>query len=115
MKAFVQTIVIFVTLFAFQIQSSVSQEKKFENAPKVVPNTTGEMQTPEFWISNTKGDVDRVMLSPEKIAELNTETRHLREKIKKLKDINGDSYNIDRTIRSNDTVGSQYKIEDPLP
>ena len=114
MKASVKTTVIFAVLFVFQIHTTVSQETKYENAPKVVPNTTEEMQTPEFWISNIKSNPDKAILSPAQIVELNNETRRLPEKIKKMKDINGESFSIDRVIRYNDITGVQYRIEDPL-
>ena len=114
MKSFVKTTVIFAVLFAFQIHTTVSQETKYENAPKVVPNTTEEMQAPEFWISKIKNNPDKVILSPAQIVELNNETRRLPEKIKKMEDINGESYSIDRIIRYNDITGAQYRIEDPL-
>lgn len=117
MKTFVKSTVIVAAVLAFQFQISDGQEKqetKYKNAPKVVPNTTEEMQTPGFWISRLKGDPDRVILTPSQIAEKNRGTQRMRERIKKLKDINGDPYSIDRVIRKNDMTGVQYRIENPL-
>jgi len=99
---------------AVQVSVAAGQETIFENAPKVTPNTTNEMQTPGFWISRLDGDPDEVILTPGQIARLNTETQHLPDKIKKMKDINGDSYSIDGVIKYNDITGAQYSVVDPL-
>ncbi|MFA6470703.1 MAG: hypothetical protein WCU00_01575, partial [Candidatus Latescibacterota bacterium] len=83
-----------------EAQYDVSKVKS-ENAPALSPNTTEEMQHPEFWISNLKGNPDRVILTPEQIAGLN---RKNSTKPYEFKDIDGKSY----TLRTNTLV------EDPL-
>ncbi|MBN1295111.1 MAG: SH3 domain-containing protein [Candidatus Latescibacteria bacterium] len=114
MKTSVKVILIFALFLVLQIRTAVCQEKKYENAPRVVLGSTEEMQTPEFWISRIESNPDRVMLTPEQIAALNKETANLRETVKKMKDINGESFSVDRVINYNDVTGAQYKIEDPL-
>ncbi len=47
---------------------------KADTAPKVIPPATKKMQHPEFWISQIKGDPDRVILTPEQITQLNKKT-----------------------------------------
>ena len=115
MKSYVKSTFAFSVLLVLQIHTTVAQKIKYENAPmNTAPNTTRAMFTPEFWISNTKGNVDKVILSQEKIAYLNRETSRMTEKVKKLKDINGESYSLDSIIRYNDMTGVQYNIENPL-
>ncbi len=79
------------------------QEKKYEDAPKIVPGSTEEMQHPEFWISNIKGNPDRVFMTPEQIVELNGKNS---TKSYKMKDINGKQY----SVKSKNTI----LVEDPL-
>ncbi|HUT63764.1 MAG TPA: SH3 domain-containing protein, partial [Anaerolineae bacterium] len=70
------------------------QEVTYKNAPKVSPRTTEEMQHPGFWISNIKGDPDRVIMTPEQIVELNIKNR---TKSYDMKDVNGKPYSIKNT------------------
>ena len=114
MKTFVKVTVIFSLCIALHLQITTAQEKKYENAPKVVLGSTAEMQTPEFWISRINSNPDKVMLTPEQIRALNKETANLRETVSTMKDINGKGFSVDRVIKSNDVTGAQYKMEDPL-
>ena len=82
-----------------------------ETAPKVVPNTTEAMQTPEFWIDNIKGDPDKVILTPAQINELN---RKNQSRGIDFTAYNGEPYSIERTIVNRDELGLQYNVEDPL-
>jgi hypothetical protein len=113
MKTLIKTSIIFALIFAGHIGAAFCQEVKYENAPKLSPNTTQEMQTPGFWISKIT-DPDKVILTPSQIAELNTKTYLLPEKIKQLKDINGAAVSLIDVIKYNDLTGVQYRIEDPL-
>ena len=83
--------------------SAQAQNVKFENAPALSPNTTEEMQHPEFWISRIKGDPDRIIITPQQIAELNEKNR---SKPYTFTDINGKPY----SLRSR----SAYLTDDPL-
>jgi len=38
-----------------------------QSAPKILPGTTEAMQHPGFWISNIKGDPDKVIMTSEQI------------------------------------------------
>jgi len=107
-----------VMLFLFSTVSCLTagdgyaaDEEEWDNAPKVVPRTTLEMQRPEFWIDRIDGDPDRVVLTPEQIARLNERNRSLPRTIK---DINGDDYSIDDVIRSKLGIGLQFNVEEPL-
>ena len=81
------------------------------SAPRIVPRTTAEMQTPEFWISNINGDPDRVILDAGQIEELNRKnTKRGTEFI----DAFGNPYSIKRIIDGQDFIGNNYHIEDPL-
>ncbi len=62
------------------------EEIKYLDAPKIVPGSTEEMQHPEFWISNIKGDPDRVFMTPEQIIELNKKNQ---TKSYTFEDVNG--------------------------
>ncbi|MFC1692097.1 SH3 domain-containing protein [Candidatus Latescibacterota bacterium] len=79
------------------------QEVKYEDAPKVVPGSTEEMQHPGFWISNIKGNPNRVFLTPEEIVELN---RKNQTKSYEYKDIHGKTY----SVRDENTI----LVEDPF-
>jgi hypothetical protein len=83
-----------------EAQYDVSKVKS-ENAPGISPNTTEEMQHPEFWISNVKGDPDKVVLTPEQIVVLNKKNSTKRYD---FKDINDKPY----SLKTNTLV------EDPL-
>lgn len=82
-----------------------------QTAPKIVPRTTAEMQTPDFWISRIKGDPDRVIMTPAQIGELN---RKNRERGTNFTDVYGNPYSIDRVIESRERIGIMYHVEDPL-
>ncbi|MCE5249383.1 SH3 domain-containing protein [bacterium] len=92
-------------LLVFLVRSSEAQydvsKVASENAPRLSPNTTEEMQHPEFWIANIRGNPDRVILTAEQIADMN---RKNSTKSYDYKDINGKPY----TLRTNTLV------EDPL-
>lgn len=115
MKQFCKIAVLFVmlvTVFNHSIESQqAGRDTKWDNAPKVVPRTTEEMQHPDFWIKNIKGDPDKVIMNSDQIAELNRKNRSLP---KTIKDINGNDYSIDNVIRSKDGIGLQYNVEDPF-
>lgn len=91
-----------------QTRSQQSQERL--SAPKIVPRTTAEMQTPQFWISRLKNP-DRVIMTPEQIRELNKKnsTRGTH-----FNDVFGNPYSIDRVLESRDQIGIMYHVEDPL-
>ncbi|MHB9028808.1 MAG: SH3 domain-containing protein [Candidatus Latescibacterota bacterium] len=81
----------------------VAQEAKSENAPRLSPNVTEEMRTPQFWISNLKGNPDQVVLTPAQISELN---RKNRTKPYQFTDISGKKYS---------PLGrNSYLTDDPL-
>jgi len=116
MKSFMKFVLLSVLLFSFYSHPAESQRDRgdrdnWDNAPKVVPRTTEEMQHPEFWINNINGDPDRVIMTAEQIAELNRKNRSLP---KPIRDINGDDYSIDNVIWSKESIGLQYNVEDPL-
>ena len=92
-------------------QRRPQQEADWDNAPKVVPRTTEEMQTPEFWINRIDGDPDKVVMTPDQIRTMNARNR---SNPKPIKDINGDDYNIDRVVRSHDRIGELFAVENPL-
>jgi len=81
------------------------------SAPKIVPGTTAEMQTPEFWISNINGDPDRVILDAGQIEELN---REYNKRGTEFTDVFGNPYSIKRIIDGQDFIGNNYHVEDPL-
>ncbi|MCD6307800.1 MAG: SH3 domain-containing protein, partial [Candidatus Latescibacteria bacterium] len=86
------------------------EDPGWDNAPKVVPRTTEEMQTPEFWIGRI-GDPDKVVMTPAQIEKMNKRNMSLPPAIK---DINGDDYDIMNVIWSKEGIGLQYNVEDPL-
>ena len=45
---------------AMSPSAQTAQAPKAVNAPALSPNVTAEMNTPDFWIKNLKGDPDRV-------------------------------------------------------
>ena len=63
MTKFTKTVILIAVLFAFHGMAAECQEKKHENAPKVVPFTIEEMQTPDFWINAIDSNPDEVVLS----------------------------------------------------
>lgn len=67
------------------------EEIAYLDAPKVVPGSTEEMQHPEFWINNIKGDPDRVIMTPAQIVEMNKKNQ-IKPYI--YKDINGKEYSM---------------------
>ncbi len=89
--------------FSMSPAAQTPQTQKAVNAPALSPNVTAEMNTPDFWIKNLKGDPDRVILTPAQIAELN---RKNRTKSYKFIDINGKEYSL---------LGkNSYLVDDPL-
>ena len=82
-----------------------------ETAPDIAPNTTKEMQHPEFWVSQIKGNPDRVIMTPEHIDRLN---RKNRGRSLETTDINGKPYSIKNAIDSKDIIGVQFVFENPL-
>ena len=81
-----------------------------KTAPKVVPGTTAEMQTPEFWISRLDNP-DRVIMTPEQIVDLNEKNRN---RGTQFTDVFGDPFSIDGVIRAKSGVGLIYPVADPL-
>lgn len=80
-----------------------AQSPKIVNAPRLSPNVTGEMLTPDFWIANLKGNPDQVILTPSQISALNRENR---TKSYQFTDIDGKTYSL---------LGKHtYLTEDPL-
>jgi len=92
-------------------QRRPQQEADWDNAPKVVPRTTEEMQTPAFWINLIDGDPDKVVMTPDQIRTMNARNR---SNPKPIKDINGDDYNIDSVISGRDRIGVVFAVENPL-
>ena len=82
-----------------------------ETAPDIAPNTTKEMQHPEFWVSQIKGNPDRVIMTPEHIDRLN---RKNSERSFETTDINSKPYSIKNAIDSKDIIGVQFVFENPL-
>ena len=89
---------------------SNAQEEKWDNAPKIVPRTTAEMQTPAFWVSRIQNP-DQVIMTPQQIDQMNARNRKLPVTIK---DINGEDYSILNVIQSKLAIGLQFNVEDPL-
>ncbi len=116
MKLSVKTVSIVILLLVTGIVqvSAQEKEKKYENAPRVTPKTTEAMQTAAYWIENHATDPDKVVLSPSQIEELNKATANIPETLQTMKNINGETYDINRTIRYNDITGAQYVVIDPL-
>lgn len=92
-------------------QRRPQQEQDWDNAPKVVPRTTQEMQTPEYWIKRINGDPNAVIMTPAQIEKFNERNRSLPPTIK---DINGDDYSIDNVIQSKLELGLQFNVDQPL-
>ncbi|MBT4482693.1 MAG: hypothetical protein HOC71_03335 [Candidatus Latescibacteria bacterium] len=111
MKKVLRAVVVIVLLSQFYVHRTIGQEAKWDNAPKVVPGSTEEMQNAEFWIDNIDGDPDEVIMSPEQIAQMNVRNRSLP---KTIKDINGDDYSIMNVVWSKEGIGLQANVEDPL-
>ncbi len=101
-----------VFIVAVMLSSTVHAQRddNWDNAPRVVPNTTEEMQHASFWI-NRLDNPDRVVMTPAQIEKLNERNSSLPPTIK---DINGDDYSIDRVIASKLGLGLQYNIDNPL-
>jgi len=98
-------------IIAMSFAVSVSaQDKDWDNAPKVVPNTTQEMQSASFWIERLD-DPDKVIMTPVQVEKINKRNRSLPPTIK---DINGDDYSIARIIKSKLGIGLQFNVEQPL-
>ena len=97
------TLVVVTALFASTAGTTAGEEITYLDAPKVVPGSTEDMQHPEFWIANIKGDPSRIIMTPEQILELN---RKNKTKSYVYKDINGKEY----TINNKNTT----LVEDPL-
>jgi len=114
MKVSIRTVVLACLLVSLSALSAFAQEKVYENAPKIGPETTSAMHTAEFWISQLPTDPDKVILTPEQISAKNNDTVNIPEKLKTAVDINGDPYDINKTIGYNDKTGAQYAVIDPL-
>ncbi len=89
---------------------SGAQEEKWDNAPKIVPRTTAEMQTPEFWVNRIKNP-DQVVMTPRQIDQMNARNRKLPVTVK---DINGQDYSILDVIGMKLSIGLQFNVEEPL-
>lgn len=103
--------VLFISfLFLSWVSVSTAQEEKWENAPKTVPHTTQEMQTPGFWINKIKNP-ESVIMTPQQIEQMNARNRNLPAIIK---DIDGNDYNIDDVIAYKLNIGLQFNVAEPL-
>ncbi len=96
--------------FAPQSGAQRPQEEKWDNAPKIVPNTTAEMQTPAFWVNRIQNP-DKVVMTPAQIEQLNARNRKLPPTVK---DITGADYSIMGVIDSKLALGLQFNVEEPL-
>ncbi len=114
MRTSAQSLLIVFLLTVTHAMYAETSETAHENAPKVTPRTTEEMQTPGYWISRLSGDPDRVIMTPARIQELNAETRNLTRKLETMRDIDGKPYTIDGVVRYNDVTGAQYAVVNPL-
>ncbi|MDP2984735.1 MAG: SH3 domain-containing protein [Candidatus Latescibacter sp.] len=113
MKLSLSSTILFLALCVFSFTNAQAQQsqQKVDNAPKVVPPATEEMQHPEFWIARLQNP-DAVVLNPQQIAELNKKnlTRPY-----DLKDVNGNPFSFLPTVINKDnTVGVQFYLENPL-
>lgn len=95
---------------AFVPVSGAQQEEKWDNAPKIVPHTTAEMQTAAFWVNRIKNP-DQVIMTSQQIEQMNARNRKLPETIK---DIDGEDYTINKVIDSKLFLGLQFNVEEPL-
>jgi len=102
------TMLLAVTDGSAQSRREPPQERK--SAPRIVPRTTAEMQTPGFWISRIKNP-DRVILTPDQIIELNEKNKR---RGTTFTDVFGNPYSIDDVLESRDSIGIMYHVEDPL-
>ena len=112
MKSVMKTLVIISFLTIVGFGSSGAQQQKLTGSPDIVPPATEEMQHPEFWISRSGGDPDRVIMTPPQIDALNK-----KNKTRKLewKDINGTPVTFDEELKSRGLFSSiMYRQEDPL-
>ncbi|MBN1293174.1 MAG: SH3 domain-containing protein [Candidatus Latescibacteria bacterium] len=109
MKIIITLIVIYTSVFF--ISAGVCQNQKVIEAPLILPNISEEMLHPEFWI-NRLVNPDKIIMTPEQIAEMNTKNR---SRSIVIKDINGDPFSIEKTIRYKDqSIGAMYHTEDPF-
>ncbi len=90
---------------------SAQVARKVVPAPEVLPNCTAEMRTPAFWVNRLESDPDAVLLTPERIAELNAK-HHTRPF--DTRDIAGDPYTIRDFAEAYDKFGVQPYAGDPL-
>ncbi|MCE5249334.1 SH3 domain-containing protein [bacterium] len=79
-------------------------------APKVVPGSTAEMQSADFWISRIK-DPDKIILTPAQIRELNKKNS---TRGSEFTDAFGNPYSIQQVLDDKDLIGIMYHVEDPL-
>ncbi len=71
-----QVLFILAFLFFLSVSGTVfSQPIKAMNAPRLSPNVTEEMRSPDFWVKKLKGDPDQVIMTPAQISELNMRNR----------------------------------------
>lgn len=110
MKRPVKILLMLASLVTLSASVSPAQEEKWDNAPKIVPHTTAEMQTPAFWVNRTQNP-DAVIMTPQQIEQMNARNRKLPPTIK---DINGEDYSIEGVIRSKLAIGLQFNVEEPL-
>jgi len=114
MRTLIKVMGICVLLYTPFITDALAQRDatrpRAETAPKIVPGSTAEMQTPEFWISRIK-DPDRIIMTPEQIQELN---RKNRTRGSEFTDVYGNPYSIKGVLDSKDLIGIMYHVEDPL-
>jgi len=107
--SYLTLIVICASIVSFS--ESMCQTHKEMEAPLILPNTTEEMQHPEFWI-NRLDNADRIIMTREQIAEMN---RKNSSRPVVVEDINGDSFSIEKTVQRKDhTIGALFHPEDPF-
>ena len=90
---------------------NVCQTQNAVEAPLILPNTTADMQHPDFWI-NLLDHPDRVILTRDQITEMNEKNR---SRPVVIDDINGDPFSIERIVqRKGFSVGAMYHPVYPL-
>ena len=110
MKTHVTILMVMTVSFCF-VSECLSQDKTSMEAPLVLPNSTEAMQRPGFWI-NRLNNPDRVIMTPEQIAEMNIGNRNRPEVID---DIDGNPFSIEKTVLYKDhSIGAMFRTEDPL-
>ena len=107
-RVMILTVVISLMFSAYEV---MCQEQKTMEAPLILPNTTEEMLHPDFWI-NRLDNPDRVIMTPEQIAEMN---RKNRSRPVVIDDIDGNPFSVEKTVLYKDhSIGAMYHTENPF-